>query len=356
MITGGEITSKHIIFDVGTPEAVFSLQSMFASRANYFLVPPYNERIDMAANEKNTRFSRFDGADLHYEDARFILNKLILFQAISAERGKEFISTAQGLLPCTSTLLFPDPKRTILEFSQYENWARLDFNSEQFRDLAEKVLADMINFLPVTIEVKSNTNQEITLRTTSGERLFLSDAHIKKIAAVLVSFGLVPPELHLRFVLNAGQFSLKQATRIYLHHTLYTIEDSETVGGSVFATYASDQALRVLRQLGEHGAIEDLSDNDAVFLSHVTLFTPQEYKAFEGVVGLQEFIELFIAAYKTDILALSHLRLQESLGDGYSIIEKEGMEIIEGNTSRVIEKNEEYRSIMEHYQKKFGGC
>lgn len=354
MILGGEITSKHIIFDVGTPEAVFSLQSMFASRSNYFLVPPYEARLDIAADGKNIRFYCFDGADIAYEDAKFILNKVNLFKAITPQKARDLLHAAQGLLACNSTLLFPDPKRTILEFSQYENWARFDFNSPLFMDVADRVRADMINFLPATIEVKSNTNQEMTLRTTSGERLFLSDAHIKKIAAVFVSFGLVPPELHLRFVLNAGQFALKQATRIYLHHTLRTIKDAETVGGSVYATYASDQALRLLRQLGEHGAIEDLSDTDTVFLSHITLFTPQEYKAFEGVVGLQEFMELFIAAYKTDILALSHLRLQESLGEGYSIIEKEGMEIIEGNTSRVIEKNEEYRSIMEHYQKKLG--
>lgn len=354
MILGGEITSKHVLFDVGTPEAVFNLQSMFASRASYFLVPPYDTRLDMSADGKNLRFHCFDGSDIAYEDVKFILNKVNLFKALSPEKARELLQAAQELLACNSTLLFPDPKRTIVEFSQYENWARFDFNSVLFSEILDRLRADVISFLPEKIEVTSNKNQEITLRTASGERLFLPNIYIKKIAAVFVSFGLLPPDLHMRFVLNTEHFSLKQAVRIYLHHTLRVIKDSEAVGGSMYATYASDQMLHTLRQLAEHGAIEDLSDNDTVFLSHLTLFSTEEFKAFKGVYELEEFMRAFIAAYKTDILALSHLRLQESLGEGYSIVEKDGMEIIEGNTSRVIEKNEEYRAIMERYQKKLG--
>lgn len=354
MIEAGEITSKQIALDVGSPQALMHLQSIFTVRSSYFLVPPYDARIDMVGDGNMVHFSHQDGSDLCYEDAKFILNKLVLFQILSTAKANELLQAAQDILPCTSTLLFPDPKRTILEFSQYKNWTRFDFHSHLFRDVSDKVRADLINFLPPSIEITANTNQEIVLRHADGERVFLPSSFIKKIAAIFVSFGLVPPELHHRFTVNVEQFSLKQAIQIYLYHTLHAIKDAETVGGKIHATYASDQALRVLRELAEHGAIEDLSDNDTVFLSHLTLFSESEYKAFEGVIGLREFMQAFIANYKTDILALSHLRLQESLGDAYSNIEKDGMEIIEGNTSRVIEKNEEYRAIMEKYQKKLG--
>lgn len=354
MILGGEITSKHIVLDVGSPTGVSHLQSMFTARNNYFLVPPYDERVDMRGDDNKATFFRFDGTELCYEDARFILNKLVLFQAMTSPKASEMLLLAQEILPCTSTLLFPDSKRAILEFVQYENWARLDFQSQQFRDVSEKVRADIANYLPPEIEIMANTTQEAIFRTKDGSRLLLSDANIKKIAGVLVSFGLLPPELHQRFILNVDQFSLMQVVRIYLHHTLHAIKDAETVGGIVHATYASDQALRVLRQLAEHGALEELSDNDTVFLSHITLFAPKEYNCFDGVHGLKEFMQLFIATYKTDIRALSHMRLKESMGEAYRNMQKDGMEIIEGSTSRLVEREEERRAIMEQYQKKLG--
>jgi len=354
MIVGGELTSKQITFDVGFASASSTLQSMFTARSAFFLVPPYNERVDIKTEDRFVHFYRNDGADLYYEDARFILSKALFFQAITSDKAQALAEVAQELLSCVSTLLFPDPRRTILECAVYENWVRFDFHSRQFADVAEKVRADLTNYFPPQIKVTSSTAQEITLRTENGERLLLSNTMLKKMAAVLVSYGLLSPELHQRFILNTEQFALMQGTRIYLHHTLHNIKDAETVGGVVYATYASDQALRVLKQLAEDGDLGGLNEGDIVFLSHVLLFSPKEFKAFEGVYGLKKFMEQFIVAYGSEIRVVQDIVLREKSNDYVGGVSKEEVDIIEGSTAKTIERDEEYHRIAEHYQKRLG--
>lgn len=358
MILGGELTAKQIKFDAGFDNAAHHLKSMFTARGSFFLVPPYDERVDVSTDDRFVQFSRHDGGSLSYEDTKYILSKIQLFQAITPDKAQEFLETARGLLPCVSTLLFPDPRRTLVECAVYENWVRFDFSAQQFSDLAGKIRADIVNYFPPHIKITANTEQEITLRTEKGDRLLLSHNMLQKLAAVLVSYGVLPPELHARFVLNAEQFALMQGTRLYLHYTLYAIKDAESVGGAVYATYASDQALRVLKQLAEHGEIGLLKEGDAVFLSHVQLFSPKEYKAFEGVHGLRKFMECFIAAYGPEIRILHDIRLQEKKDSSGTYdptrINKEDQDIIEGSTAKTIERDEEYRRLAERYQKKLG--
>ena len=357
MILGGELTTKQIKFDLGFDTAAHHLQTMFVARGSFFLVPPYDERIDIIMEDRFVFFARPKGEPLFYEDVKYILKKALLFKAIAPVKVKELLEHAREILPCVSTLLFPDPRRTLVECAVYENWARFDFHAAQFSDLAEKIRADIVNYFPPTIKLTANTEQEITLRTEKGDRMLLSHGSLQKMAAVLVSYGILPPELHARFILNAEQFALMQGTRIYLHHTLYNIKDAESVGGKVYATYASDQALRILKQLGEHGDIIALNEGDAVFLTHVQLFSPHEFRAFEGVHGLREFMECFVAAYGPEIRILHNMRLQEKLGSQGSGPDHIGMEeqdIIEGSTAKTIERDEEYRLLAERYQKKLG--
>ena len=356
MILGGELTSKQITFSVGSPTEAFNVQTTFAARSSHFLIPPYNERVDMKTENSLVHFFRHDGAELFYEDAKFILNKTLLFQLITPDKANVLLDLAKELLPLSSTLLFPDSKRTLVECTVYENWARFDFHARQFTDVAEQIRTDVANYFPPNIKVTANSTQEIIFRTEGGERLLLSHPMLKKLAAVLVSYGLLPPELHHRFILNAEQFSLMQGARIYLYHTLHNIKDAETVGGQVYATYASDQALRVLKQLAEHGDMGMLQESDAVFLSHIQLFNQKEYRAFDGVYGLRKFMEQFIVAYGSEIRALHDLRLREQREmrrDGQEVGYDE-TDIIEGSTSKTIERNDEFQRLAEHYQKRLG--
>ena len=314
MIVGGELTTKQIKFDAGFDSAAYHLQTMFTARSSYFLVPPYDERIDVVTEDRYVLFSRPKQAPLSYEDAKHILHKILLFRTIRPDKAAELLDYARELLPCTSTLLFPDTRRTLVECAVYENWARFDFSGQQFPELAEKIRMDVTNYFPPNIKITANTGHELTLRTEKGERLFLSHGMLQKLAAVLVSYGILPPELHARFILNVEEFSLMQSIRIYLHYTLHAIKDTEIMGGKVYATYASDQALRVLKQLAEHGDIAMLNEGDAVFLTHVQVFSPKEYKAFEGVHGLRPFMESFIAAFGPEIRILYNMRLHEKEG------------------------------------------
>ena len=357
MILGGELTSKQIKFDVGDESHAHHLQTMFVSRGSFFLVPPYDERLDILMDGRFIQFFRHDGSTLFYEDAKYIFSKILLFRSIAPEKAQELLESAREILPCVSTLLFPDPKRTVVECAVYENWARFDFSARQFSDLATKVKVDISNYLPANIKVTANTEREVTLRTENGERLLLSHAILQKLAAVLVSYGILPLELHSRFILNAEQFALKQAIRIFLHHTLQVIKDAESTGGLIYATYASDQALRVLKQLAEHGDIGLLNEGDAIFLSHVLLFYPEEFRAFEGVYELKPFMIQFIAAYGPEIRVLHDLRLREQSGTHENQTGRVGQEetdIIEGSTAKTLERDEEYRQLAERYQKKLG--
>ena len=329
MILGGELTSKQIKFDVGDESHAHHLQTMFVSRGSFFLVPPYDERLDILMDGRFIQFFRHDGSTLFYEDAKYIFSKILLFRSIAPEKAQELLESAREILPCVSTLLFPDPKRTVVECAVYENWARFDFSARQFSDLATKVKVDISNYLPANIKVTANTEREVTL----------------------------PLELHSRFILNAEQFALKQAIRIFLHHTLQVIKDAESTGGLIYATYASDQALRVLKQLAEHGDIGLLNEGDAIFLSHVLLFYPEEFRAFEGVYELKPFMIQFIAAYGPEIRVLHDLRLREQSGTHENQTGRVGQEetdIIEGSTAKTLERDEEYRQLAERYQKKLG--
>ena len=354
MIQGGELTSRKITFDVGFANAAHHLQTGFSARSNFFFVPPYNDRIDIDTTDNLIHFFRRDGADLCYEDAKYILGKALLFQAIEPDKFEALLIAARESLPCVSTLLFPDRRRTLVECAVYENWARFDFHGRQFGDLAQKVRADITNYFPPNIKVTANTAQELTLRTDNGERLLLSHEMLKKLATVLVSYGVLPPELHHRFILNAEQFALMQGVRIYLHHTLYAIKDAETVGGVSYATHASEQILRVLKQLAEDGDLGSLHESDAIFLTHVQLFSPKEYHAFDGVHGLRKFMEQFIVAYGPDITMLHNLRVHEESAAAfeYNRVHKDRPDIIEGSTEKVIDREEEYRLLAGHYQKR----
>lgn len=355
MILGGELSLKNLTFNLSTPVAANNTKTAFAARSNFFFVPPYSERIDVKVEENLVHFCRNDGGDLYYEDVKFILNKSMLFQLLTQEKVQEMLSFAHELLSCTSTLLFPDKRQPIVDCAIYENWARFDFYAKQFSEFVERIRKDVSNYFPPDIKVAANNKQDITLRTESGQRLLLTHTMLKKLATVLVSYGILPPELHNRFVINTEQFALMQAVRIYLHHTLHNIREAETVGGHVYATYASEQLLRILKELAEHGDLSLLNDGDSVFLTHVTLFFPKEYAAFDGVYGLKVFVEQFIKTYTPEIRMLHELRLREQRStDPDGKVEHEEHDIIEGNTSKVIERDEEFQRLNEMYQKRIG--
>lgn len=354
MIIGGALNSRKLVFDVGFYNAALSLKSILCARGNFFLVPPFYERIDIEIQDNLIMFTKHDGANFTYEDARMLLHKTQVFNAINPEVVAQLTALAQENLEIRNTLLFPDRRRTLIESSIFYNWARFEFRGSHSADMVQKVCADLVNYFPPNIKVSSNAPLEITIRTEDGARMLMTNEMLRKMAAVLVSHALLSPELHQRFILNVGQFALMQASRIYLHQTLHEIKDTASVGGKTHSNFASDQALRVLKTLAENGEFEALSDNDTAFLSHVQLFSPKEYEVFSGVHELKPFVKEFVAAYTPEIRALSDIRLLETGSGTTSQVGRDGhVDIIEGTAvnPRNIEQ-EERRRLAEKHQKK----
>lgn len=346
MILGGELSADKLTFDTGFHNAAISLKSMFCARAHFFLVPPYNERVDIAIDHNYITFTKHEGLSFAYEDAREIIQKAQRFSAIDPEKAQTLILLAQDNLPVRSTLFFPDPRRTILEFAVFINWARFCFRGKMFMEVADKVKKDLENYFPPNIKVSTNSVDEIVIRNEDGSRMLFSYDAVKKLAAVLLSYALIPPEMHSRFVLMVGQFAVMQASRIFLHTTLHELKDVESVGGFIKSTFNSDHAMRVMKELAEHGEFELLADKDSEFLGHVQLFHDKDYEAFAGVQNLKPFMQQFIQNYGPEIRALNDIRLLEN-GDRDAAINlgRDGTGVIDGNTMQEVTKQEELRRM-----------
>lgn len=353
MILGGALTTRKLTFDLGFANAAYNLHTMFSTRTGFFLVPPFNQRVDIVTDGPQVIFFRHDGAELEYEDISYILSKTLLFKAIEREKATEIRELAQEILRAGSTLLFPDPRRTQLECSVFENWARLTFYSQSFQEMAERILPDLRQFLPQELSISAHSGHDLTLRTKQGERLFLSQELLQKIAAVLVSYGQLLPELYQRFCLNVYQFGLMQTIRIFLHETLHAIKDAQAIGEhNIAGNLQTEQALRILKTLAQHGDLGLLTEADLAFLNHMRLWRAPEFLVFEGVFGLREFMQGFVHAAGPEIVQWMNAQLHENTAEHMRQMQRDGADIIEGTTAKPIDKDEAFRKLHGFEQKK----
>lgn len=343
MIQGGELSSEKLVFDAGYHNAALYLQSVFCARADFFLVPPYNERVDIKIHDRHIVFTKHEpGTGFVYEDAREIIQKAQRFGQVPPQLAAELVQLAQENLPVQATLFFPDERRTMIECAVFLNWVRLIFRGEKFASMAQKVAADLQNHLPPGLTVSTNQVDELVIRRDDGERLLMTNGNVKKLAAVLLSYVLLPPELHARFILNFSQFSVMQSTRLFLHHTLHELKEAESVGGKIHTNLTADHAVRILKILAENGgAFDQLEDRDGEFLAHVQLFHDKEYEAFSGVRNLKPFMRAFVESYGSEIRALQDIRLLEGGADVRGQVGRDKATEIDGHTMQEIsaEKN-----------------
>lgn len=347
MIKGGDLTSQKLIFDTGYHNAALHLKSVFCGRADFFAVPPFGARVDIEITDHYATFTKHDGELLTYEDTREIIQKAQRFGVIEPEMAQELLHLAQETLTSGATLFFPDERRPTLECSVFFNWVRFTFRGRIFTEVSEKITKDLQNYFPDGITVATNGIDELTLRRDDGVQLLLTHTDIKKLSMVLMSFALIPPELHTRFILNVSQFSVMQSARIFLHETLTNVKETESVGGVIKSTFASDHAMRVLKHLAETGEFDALSEKDTEFLAHVQLFNEKDFTTFSGVRGLKPFMRSFVSAYGPEIRALNDIRLLDKHDVDGHIGGREAAPEIDGNTMEEISPEEKRNRLKE---------
>ncbi len=347
MIIGGELTSERVIFECEEASEATVIRGLFTSKATFFTVPPYDERVNVEVSRDEVVFTKNPGVMVRYEDAKFIIQKIEIFKAVTPQQATEMITIARENLPSDSTLFFPSPEHPLLEVTFYYDWIRFDVISERFVQMHRDIKNDITSFLPNDLKIFSNGNHSFTLRASDlGKKLFAPLKLYQQLGAIFISYNLIPMELHDRFAYRAVTYGIREGAKLALYSIYRDVKADEVQGGVLMAG-----ALQTLRTLSKVGDFTKFEKDETIFLKALLGEREATFKELEIIPVVLDFYKELVANYELELASsigfmTDQLKEQEKVQqDVYSELERTRFTGVDAGEARQELTGEDMRQI-----------